>query len=101
MRFKIQVPEPSILMQTSSDPISLTPFSRWKLEIANEGRGEVAGLAGREEKLTWPKGYQPFYNPAHTEHVRYLWAGCFCSEFHSLNSNPLIYHFLIQKHVCP
>ena len=23
------------------------------------------------------------------------------SKFHSLNSNPLLYHFLIQKHVCP
>ena len=101
MRLEIQVPDPSILMQISFDPISLTPFSWWKLEITNEGGGEAVGLAGREEKLTWPKGYRLFYNPAHTGHVQYLWVGCSFSKFHSLNSNPLLYHFLIQKHVCP
>ena len=34
MRFKIQVLEPSILMQTSSDPISLSSFSWWKHSAA-------------------------------------------------------------------
>ena len=63
MQLEIQVPEPSILMQISSDPISLSSFSRWKLEIANEGRGEAAELAGREEKLTWLKGYVRFITP--------------------------------------
>ena len=108
MRLEIQVPEPSILMQISSDPISLTPFSWWKLKIANEGQGEAAGLAGRRRNYLGRRGTCHFITPLipntsgmHTGHVRYLRAGCSFSKFHSLNSNPLLYHFLIQKHVCP
>ena len=35
MRLEIQVPEPSILMQISSDPISLSSFSQWSHSISN------------------------------------------------------------------
>ena len=87
MRYEIQVLEPSNLMQISSNAISLTSFSRWKLEITNEGRGEAAEFARREEKLTWPKGYVRFITPLipdtsgiNTEHVRYMRAGSNCSK---------------------
>ena len=43
----------------------------------------------------------PNMSGKYTGHVRYLRADCSFSKFHSLNSNPLLCHFLIQKHVCP
>ena len=58
---------------------------RRKREIEDQGR----------------RGTDRYYSPAHTGHVRYLRAGVSFSKFYSLNSNPLLYHFLIQKHVCP
>ena len=52
MRLEIQVPEPSILMQTSSDPISLSSFSWWKHSVAKsmEQRCGGAGLEERKER---------------------------------------------------
>ena len=38
-----------------------------------------AGLEERRER-TRAEGVWAFYWPAHTGHVRYLWAGCFCSK---------------------
>ena len=65
-----------------------------------------------ERRLGWQEEEKPnlaegvpaiFITPVipHTGHIQYLQAGCFCSKLHSLISNPLLYHFLIQKHVCP
>ena len=66
----------------------------------------------KERRLGWQEEEKPnlaegvptvFIIPLipHTGHVRYFAAGYSFSKFHLLNSNPLLYHFLIQKHVCP
>ena len=100
MRLEIQVPEPSILMQISSDPISLSSFSWWNHPIANSVEQWWLRRLGGEKREIEDQGRRStdhFITPLHTRHVRYLRAGCFCFKFHSFNSNPLLYHFLIQK----
>ena len=83
MRLEIQVPEPSILMQTSFDPISLSSFSWWKHSVAKtmeQRRRRWLGGEKRERERTRAEWVWAFYWPAHTGHVRYLRADCFCSK---------------------
>ena len=100
MRFKIQVPKPSILMQTSFDPISLSSFFLAESLGRQKDEIEVAALAWRREKgdrEPGPKGYGPFIDPRIPDTSGICGLAVFVPKIYSLDSKPLLCYSLVQK----
>ena len=101
MRLKIQVLEPSILMQISSDPISLSFVSRWNHPIAKSVEQRwLRQLGGdkREIEDLVRRGTSRFITPLYIlDTFGICGLAVFVSKIHSLDSNPLLYYHLVQK----
>jgi len=103
-RWESDVKSKSLGLQPWSKP---SPTQSLSLPFLGESFGRPRWGWGRRlgwmegYKLTGPKGYALFYSPAHTGHVRYTRAGPSSFIICFLSSNPFLYNFLIQKHVCP